>query len=56
MVKQKSALRLARMSKGLTLKEGANLLGISSQFLSSIELGYEKPSKAVAEAMEKLYK
>lgn len=54
-MKKKSKIRLARMAKGFTLTEAAELLGISKQFLSSIELGYEHAPVRLVLAMGILY-
>jgi transcriptional regulator with XRE-family HTH domain len=52
-VRSKSAMRLQRMKQGFTLKEMAELLSITSPFLSAIENGYEKiPRHRVSEFNE----
>lgn len=53
--KQKSPLRLARMRAGYNLTEASILLGISKQYLSAMELGYDRISHTHLSAMRELY-
>lgn len=52
-MKTKSAMRLRRMKRGYNLKELAELLNVTSSFLSAVENGFEKiPKNRVMEFNE----
>lgn len=56
-MKKKSELRLARMSKGLTMTEAAKLIGVSKSLLSLIESGYASPRNISANSeFQRIYK
>lgn len=55
MDKQNINLRAIRISRGLNPKEAATLLGISSQYLSRVENGRQKPSKNTLEVIIQKY-
>ncbi len=55
MIKVKSPMRLARMSKGLSLKEASSILGISQSYLSDMETGNQPISRYRLQDIKELY-